>query len=301
MPNIFNLFNRNKPSTQFAYDSTLDYSEEPLEISTSSTSKNLPPPPYSSSSTDPSMSSLGRKPSKRSYFRTPLSQESLDEALVALRAYDIVILLDDSGSMRSHWDEARAALADIAEVASKYDQDGIDIHFLNRIDLDKRVHTNLTKSAQVENLFERVKPGGPTPLGDRLDELLREYLDRLEAAKSRSRKGFKEDVKRVNFIVITDGAPTDDPEPPILDAARRLAKGKFPLAQLGIQFVQIGNSRSASRFLQTLDDDLSKEEGVRDIVDTTPYFGEKLTRDILIKIMLGGINRKFDAQPNRKA
>jgi len=64
--------------------------------------------------------------------------------------------------------------------------------------------------------------------------------------------------------------------------------------QLGIQIVQIGNSREATEFLRELDDDLQKKYNIRDIVDTTPYFGT-LSSDALIKVMLGGINRKIDA------
>ncbi|KIK53264.1 hypothetical protein GYMLUDRAFT_49429 [Collybiopsis luxurians FD-317 M1] len=302
MPHFFGLFPRNKRSraAQFGYDSKLDYCEEPSEISSNlCVTKDLPPPPYSSSDPSPS-TGPHKKHVKPLDFRKPLSQESLDEALIALRAYDIVILVDDSGSMRRHWEEAGAALADIAEVASKYDQDGIDIHFLNTTDLTQELHTNLTKPSQVLSLFKCVSPSGPTPLGDRLDELLREYLDKIERAKASSSEELKK-IKRINFIVITDGVPTDDPKEAIVDASRRLHKGKFPLAQVGIQLVQIGQSTRAAKFLKNLDDDLAKEDGVRDIVDTTPYFGHKLTRDVLIKIMLGGINRKFDAEVNHTA
>ena len=63
--------------------------------------------------------------------------------------------------------------------------------------------------------------------------------------------------------------------------------------QLGIQFVQIGTDRNATRFLQQLDDDIASEQGVRDIVDTTPYIGQ-LNAETIIKILLGGINRRVD-------
>jgi hypothetical protein len=46
-------------------------------------------------------------------------------------------------------------------------------------------------------------------------------------------------IKPVNFVVITDGAPTDDPETVIMTAARRLDQGRFPISQVGIQFVQV--------------------------------------------------------------
>src|ERR1700761_8286314 len=100
MPHFFGLFPRSKRSraAQFGYDSKLDYCEEPSEISSNlCVTKDLPPPPYSSS--DPSSSAgphkkhvKGRFINSPLYvvlilyfialdFRKPLSQESLDEAL----------------------------------------------------------------------------------------------------------------------------------------------------------------------------------------------------------------------------
>lgn len=61
---------------------------------------------------------------------------------------------------------------------------------------------------------------------------------------------------------------------------------------MGIQFVQIGDDPKATESLRKLDDDLAAT-GIRDIVDTTPYIGE-LSSDMIIKIMLGGINRRED-------
>jgi hypothetical protein len=55
----------------------------------------------------------------------------------------------------------------------------------------------------------------------------------------------------------------DDPESVIITAARRLDARNFPLSQLGIQFVQIGNDPSASEALAELDDGLAAAHGVR--------------------------------------
>ncbi|KIK73888.1 hypothetical protein PAXRUDRAFT_836124 [Paxillus rubicundulus Ve08.2h10] len=101
-------------------------------------------------------------------------------------------------------------------------------------------------------------------------------------------------MKPVNFIVITDGVPTDEPLDSIVALASRLDRGNYPLTQVGIQFVQIGNDKQATKFLAELDDDLSQSHNIRDIVDTTPYFGAELTAEMLIKILLGGINRRVD-------
>lgn len=101
---------------------------------------------------------------------------------------------------------------------------------------------------------------GITPTGAKLEELLLEYLLRLEqtlfdpAAPA---------VKPVNFIVITDGAPTDDPESVIITAARRLDNNNFPLSQVGIQFVQIGSDPEATEALRALDDELSGKHNIR--------------------------------------
>jgi hypothetical protein len=77
-------------------------------------------------------------------------------------------------------------------------------------------------------------------------------------------------------------------------AARRLDQGKFPINQVGIQFIQIGNDPSATEALRELDDDLAGKYNIRDIVDTTPYSGHQLDAQTLTKILLGGINRRVD-------
>jgi hypothetical protein len=73
----------------------------------------------------------------------------------------------------------------------------------------------------------------------------------------------------------------DDPESVIVAAATRLDNGNFPLSQVhfyftaenhtstepgiqvGIQFVQVGDSREATRYLQDLDDQLACRRGMR--------------------------------------
>jgi len=227
-------------------------------------------------------------------LRRPMRQNSVEDALETLRKYNTVIIVDDSGSMAgSRWKEAREALAALAGIASKYDTDGIDVCFLN----SKHVGTNMNDPAFVRRLFDTVRPGGITPIGEKLESLLLYYLDSLEKAKARADEGdhsLMKGIKPVNYIIITDGAATDDPEAVIVAAARRLDAHNFPLTQVGIQFVQIGNSRDATEFLNELDNGLGQNYGIRDIVDTTPYTGGELSAEVIIKILLGGINRRVD-------
>jgi hypothetical protein len=58
-------------------------------------------------------------------------------------------------------------------------------------------------------VFDKVRPGGATPTGERLDQILKPYLRKLENAEIQDDgtpvNGKGEEIKRVNFIVITDG------------------------------------------------------------------------------------------------
>lgn len=60
-------------------------------------------------------------------------------------------------------------------------------------------------------LFENVHPKGYTPIGDKLEALLSDYLQNLESAQRERDSGnihALKQIKPVNFIVITDGIPS---------------------------------------------------------------------------------------------
>lgn len=251
------------------------------------------PPSYNESQQPRPHTTSWRAPNVE-YLRTPLRQESFDDALQTLVQYDTVIIVDDSGSMRGHlWKEASDALQELATIATKYDVDGINVHFIN--DMDSGI--GLTSSAQVAQLFSRVQPRGGTNLGRKLELLTSVYMEKIEQAKKEGgMMQVMKTCKPVNYVIITDGRPTDDVEGPITALAKRLDEGRFSLTQIGLQFLQIGSERSATTFLQTLDDNLHRIHQVRDIVDCTPYIGGPITADMITKILLGGINRRVDVQ-----
>jgi hypothetical protein len=215
-----------------------------------------------------------------------------EEQLAMLRDYDTVFLVDDSGSMAGgRWREAKSAVDGVVKHAMKYDDDGVDIYFLN----SKTSGKGMKRSRDVELLFAGVRPSGATPTGARLDKLLKEYKQELEAAYKQGQRtgGDCYTVKPLNLVVITDGAPTDDPESALVSFAKYLDKYDFPLSQCGIQMFQIGNDAQAAEALQDLDDALENRYDIRDIVDTVPYQGE-MTADMIVKVLLGGINRRLD-------
>ncbi|KAL4748114.1 hypothetical protein BDW72DRAFT_181163 [Aspergillus terricola var. indicus] len=259
------------------------------------------PPPYSSitplAPAANSSSSTGATP---------------DTAHSFLSTFDTVFLVDDSTSMRGkRWREAEDAIAAIAPICTHYDADGIDIYFLNHRNHSRSGsesgtaggYKNVTDAPGVREIFKSVSPSGATPIGTRLHQILTPYLRDLKRLTSQGRES---ELKPLNIIVITDGAFTDDAESVIISAARQLDDPRIQAVpwQVGIQFFQVGDDQQAKEYLQALDDELVRRrsyDGMRDIVDTVPWKGDRgtvLNADGILKCVLGAVNKKYD---NRKA
>lgn len=212
-----------------------------------------------------------------------------------LKSFDTVFLIDDSGSMAGRsWKETAAALEMITPICTARDADGIDIYFLNHP--DSIMHSHITYTSTIIEIFQTVRPRGATPTGQRLNKILKPYLQRYERDP--------ENTKPVNIIVITDGEPSDDVESPIIQAAKKLDRLDAPAWQLGIQFFQVGKEPGAREHLKQLDDGLREVAGtdeLRDIVDTVPFTGEdnaQLTGAGILKAVLGAVNRRLDRSSN---
>ncbi|KAL1302670.1 hypothetical protein AAFC00_003034 [Neodothiora populina] len=213
-----------------------------------------------------------------------------DDPYDFLTTFDTVFLIDDSGSMAGrYWRETKDALETIIPVCVQHDADGIDIYFLNA--KDSPYHRNVHSSATVREIFSSVKPRGSTPTGQRLDSILRPYLEKCARNINA--------VKPMNIIVVTDGVPTDDVESALVSAAKKLDKLDAPPWQVGVQFFQVGRDENARAHLKQLDDELSEIAGgeIRDMVDTVPFRsaeGATLSADGILKVVLGAVNRRLD-------
>lgn len=208
-----------------------------------------------------------------------------------LKSFDTIFLIDDSGSMAGRsWKETGKALEAITPICTQRDADGIDIYFLNHP--DSSLYKNITSAGTIIEIFQSVRPSGATPTGQRLNKILRPYLQRYEKNP--------ETTKPVNIIVITDGEPSDDVESPIIQAAKKLDRLEAPAWQVGIQFFQVGKEPGAREHLKQLDDglrELAGDDDLRDMVDTVPFTGDDntgLTAEGVLKVCLGSVNRKLD-------
>ena len=151
-------------------------------------------------------------------------------------------------------------------VGAKYDQDGIDIHFLNNRGAHRVVKVQRPSTEEMNRLTDyhfqnasdlialRKSVGEPhkdthSPTGDVLETLLLKYRKQISTREGRLR------TKKRLFIVITDGEasksfyrplrvrgdteyldllhkPGDSPEEGIVDAAIFLQKNEFPTSQV---------------------------------------------------------------------
>lgn len=165
------------------------FGSSPGGSSMSSYSNPGPPPPL------PARSPTGRSPAPEP---APIMVGG-ENALEMLRDYDTVFLVDDSTSMAGErWEQAKTAIMGVVAQAVQYDEDGLDVYFLN----SKRVGKDLRTAEDVEDVFAGLNPHGATPTGLRMEAILRDYMARLERSTAHPEEG---EVKSMNLIVVTDG------------------------------------------------------------------------------------------------
>ncbi|KAI0251868.1 hypothetical protein BJV78DRAFT_1282104 [Lactifluus subvellereus] len=198
--------------------------------------------------------------------------------LVSLADFKLVVIIDDSSSMDGGlWLEARDALAGVANMSRLKGGEGLDIYCLN----SPEFRLGLQNEADVHRFFDGIVPEGQTPTGARLRQILDIYVPRIENTSIPH--------KPISLLVITDGVPTDDPRPVIIEYARRLDMRNVPLRQFGIQFIQIGDDEEATMALRELDDDLGPTHGIRDMVDATVFSPNqpRFHTDVILRVVLG--------------
>jgi len=211
--------------------------------------------------------------------------------LVILQDYDIVIIADDSGSMRNaaqpphmrtvgapvktRWDELKETISSIVEIASCFNPAGIDVHFLNREPLQK---VQQASDARFQQAFAS-QPHGRTPLTETLQRV---------ASTVNTERG-------VLLFILTDGEPNGGKW-----AFSRTLRSLVSTLKLRVQVMACTAEDDEIEWLNDLDCEL-KEVDVTD-----DYHAERsqvlraglatrFTRgDWCMKAMLGPVSHKFD-------
>ena len=239
------------------------------------------------------------------YYHAPTQlngrPDSTSAALRLLNKVRTVILLDDSSSMalpghsswnfdenvttETRWDQAIRMLSGIAPIVSQYNSHGIDLHFLNR----STFYTGLHTEAEVIEAFHAGRPNYTTPTGQRVNDILDGYMSTLR---------YYRDLMPLNLIVITDGM-ADDPNLlrwAIEEHITKIMDRGYPAHQLGIEFVQVGDSQAATDDLLALEEEVTRHHLSfnRDIVGITPITRiRNMNSELLLVISVGGIDARL--------
>ncbi|KAK8044456.1 von willebrand factor [Apiospora rasikravindrae] len=225
-----------------------------------------------------------------------------------LEVFDTVFLIDDSESMQQHWHEVIALICAVVPICCERDHNGIDLYFVNHRPRSYSFFSSVEKSGyrgiglavgsplqsdNVAGIFHKVKPQGRARLGARLGEILAKYVSDYSFL---TRLHGKRHCKRpMNLIVVTDGHIEDSMYGHLAAAARELDRVRAPSYQAGVQLFQIGHDPRISAGLK-VDDEMYKQEGTRDMVDTTTWNGRPgvLSAEGVLKVVLGAVSRSLD-------
>lgn len=251
--------------------------------------------------------------SHRRHNHKPLPQGNwIDD----LQDRDYLFLVDNSPSMRSHWDGVLRLVEPMAYMVKEYAK----TQFINRgIELRFTYAGSGGKFSTTRSLMNEIRSSDPsarnggktrqwTDIENSLGAELDNYREALEDAHKPRLLSHK--VRRKVIYVLTDGCwqPQSDIRGHIRDLVATLEEYKSSSKQIGVQFIQFGNDEDARNLLETYDYGLGLPRYVlsniqilamtalidaRDIVDTEPFTGDD-NRDNLWKMFFGSINKTAD-------
>lgn len=160
---------------------------------------------------------------------------AIDLCQIAL--FNVVILVDDSSSMHAENGErindVSAIVSKVAGACSLFDDDGIEIRFLN----SSAQGNHLESEQMAQDYIRRATFKGVTPLGTALDQkILQPML--VRPAQARQLR------KPLLVVVVTDGAPQGEApnalEAAITNARNALINSPYGPDAVSYQFAQVG-------------------------------------------------------------
>ncbi|KAL9000320.1 MAG: hypothetical protein Q9169_001037 [Polycauliona sp. 2 TL-2023] len=192
-------------------------------------------------------------------------QPEIGRDLVKLALFDIILYVDNSGSMQFYEDgarivELRRIMTEVVNISMLFDEDGISIRFINDWNsnpamdgIDMRRLDNVKDERMVHHIVSKIQYSGLTPLGT---ELRNKVIDPLVLGPARNRQL----QKPVLVISITDGQPAGETPTAVEDVLQYASNELSRMPQYGsgaisFQFAQVGNDQQARAWLGKIDSD----------------------------------------------
>ncbi|EIW73372.1 hypothetical protein TREMEDRAFT_56189 [Tremella mesenterica DSM 1558] len=220
--------------------------------------------------------------------------------LVKIALFDVILYIDDSGSMAfeengERIDDLKLVMSRVAFACSLFDQDGIQVRFMNsRVD-----GNNVSSEAAAMQLLQQVKFSGLTPLGT---SMWHKILQPLVVQPARGGQL----QKPVLVITITDGSPAgenrNEINKVIMQTDAELRRSRYGPDAISYQFAQVGNDMKATQFLAELDNDPQ----IGNLIDCTSSYeieqnemmrktGIELDPQTwIVKLLMGPIDSSYD-------
>ncbi|KIP04276.1 hypothetical protein PHLGIDRAFT_202599 [Phlebiopsis gigantea 11061_1 CR5-6] len=166
-----------------------------------------------------------------------------------LKDYRVVYLVDDSSSMEPHWQEVASALAGIAQESRGNDANSFSIRFVK----STLQENGVASPAAVISAMQNIQPFGSNVLGPRLEEILQEQIQTIDASIQQSQYA---EVKPLHIVVLTTGDFPDYLQNVLANVGQQKASKNLHPNSLKIQFVLVGDSPTGAshlRDVQTFD------------------------------------------------
>ncbi len=201
------------------------------------------------------------QPAFVSKFSKPLTAQELS----VLSTYDVVLVLDKSGSMDEHdcpggmsrWDWCRDQMFSLTSQISAVFRNGITVALYSS---DYEIFRNVDLN-YVTRIFGEHNPSGATFTGKTVDAVLNDYFARRSSNPAATR--------RLLVQVVTDGDPSD--KGILIDSIVRATQQIKSQGEITVNFLQIGNEQDGARTLAKLDNDMFSEGARFDIVKVEPF------------------------------
>jgi hypothetical protein len=216
--------------------------------------------------------------------------------LVVLKEFDIILLADDSGSMRqvdapstkSRWVELVETVKLIVSVAGLFDDDGLDVYFLNR---QKVTRVTQADDGNLSKAFLD-PPRGSTPLTEKLEEIVseRERLAKMDNSLL---------SKPVLLMIFTDGQPNGGAAK-FAKALKGVLTKKTTNLTFRCQILPCTGKDEEIAWLKPLDEELAELDVTDDYLtekkeaEAKPNAAPFTRGDWCMKAMLGAVLAKYD-------